>query len=944
MTHSRPAANRIHAVPDVVAQPARGSPDDAPLLPPAADVVCRRASARMLTAMRREPARRRMLTVAGVSGSGKTTLLAAIARELRSSGVITHRDIGSASAEGAEREVVLVDDAELLEDDALDRLLALACRDEGPSFVVAFRTAAGRPALRAITERLDAADDALRLEALDEEDVAAWSSHALGRHVAADELARVRWLTGGLPWLVDVTLDAMRDAAGAPLLGDMPGVMPGELPGGLVERVARVLGRLAPELASFALALSIGFDAASFPAASFDARGRAAAPRDARRFEAWVEEAREAGLVGDDDRPVPLVGAALLRTTPARRVLALQRSLLDAYAATGRPVDALAKRGDAWHELKDARMVDALVRLGDGTLERAPATAMSHYAAALTASTDSAELAEATRMRRAQASLAAGDLQAAGLLIERHFSAADPVDVARGVDVAASYWAERCMPPRSADVYRWLGEARIGHAAANAAIAFIGEGRLDGAERMRRLTESRFPTAATASARMAAEGLFDSLALDAAPALPQLVRAFVTLNASGRTTPQPELPAALAALVALHQGDHATVASVLDAALAAGQGGPSAQRRLLTLRAWSLMLSGHGGRAAELADSARNRSGQLAQRDELLLLSLDVALARRSADVAALARAWAAARECLMRVSMGLFTLLPLGELIVAAARMRDSSRVAQALADAWRVLEGVGSPPLWATPLHWACVQAGIVANRPGELSPHAEALVRAAAHHPLAAKLAGAGRCWVHVLGGRVDADAVEAAARRLADAGMPWDGAHLAGHAAARAAERKDMLHLLQTARELNTGSGADGAAVPATPTGRATADGGGSDRAAAFSSDGPGASATTPSAFVPEDRAGTNGSSRGGEVPNGGSPPSRIDSHEALELSAREWQVATLVLEGKTYVEVGRELFMSPRTVEHHMARIRRRLGASSRSELLDRLRAAQGRRA
>ncbi|HKS47337.1 MAG TPA: LuxR C-terminal-related transcriptional regulator [Amycolatopsis sp.] len=57
-----------------------------------------------------------------------------------------------------------------------------------------------------------------------------------------------------------------------------------------------------------------------------------------------------------------------------------------------------------------------------------------------------------------------------------------------------------------------------------------------------------------------------------------------------------------------------------------------------------------------------------------------------------------------------------------------------------------------------------------------------------------------------------------------------------------------------------------------------------------------------------------------------------------LSDRERQVAELVLAGLTYKQIGDRLFISAKTVEHHMARMRQRLGASSRSELLSELRA------
>ncbi|MGH8910001.1 MAG: helix-turn-helix transcriptional regulator, partial [Egibacteraceae bacterium] len=57
-----------------------------------------------------------------------------------------------------------------------------------------------------------------------------------------------------------------------------------------------------------------------------------------------------------------------------------------------------------------------------------------------------------------------------------------------------------------------------------------------------------------------------------------------------------------------------------------------------------------------------------------------------------------------------------------------------------------------------------------------------------------------------------------------------------------------------------------------------------------------------------------------------------------LSEREREVASLVLAGLTYKQIGAQLFISAKTVEHHMARIRQRLGAATRAELLAKLRA------
>jgi DNA-binding CsgD family transcriptional regulator len=47
---------------------------------------------------------------------------------------------------------------------------------------------------------------------------------------------------------------------------------------------------------------------------------------------------------------------------------------------------------------------------------------------------------------------------------------------------------------------------------------------------------------------------------------------------------------------------------------------------------------------------------------------------------------------------------------------------------------------------------------------------------------------------------------------------------------------------------------------------------------------------------------------------------------------------LVLGGLTYKQIGDRLFISAKTVEHHVARMRQRLNCASRGELLARLRA------
>ncbi len=56
----------------------------------------------------------------------------------------------------------------------------------------------------------------------------------------------------------------------------------------------------------------------------------------------------------------------------------------------------------------------------------------------------------------------------------------------------------------------------------------------------------------------------------------------------------------------------------------------------------------------------------------------------------------------------------------------------------------------------------------------------------------------------------------------------------------------------------------------------------------------------------------------------------------ELSAREREVAALLVDGLTSKEIGRQLNLSPRTVEMHRARLMKKFSAGTSSELVNRL--------
>ncbi|MEV7635321.1 LuxR C-terminal-related transcriptional regulator [Pseudarthrobacter enclensis] len=603
-----------------------------------------------------------------------------------------------------------------------------------------------------------------------------------------------------------------------------------------------------------------------------------------------IPRVEQGGLLVDGMVTNP-VRHALLVAAPSAKVHALQRELVDQYANSGQPLGEFA-RELASFGLVDGRVAACLEQMADKALHQNPGLASQLYGEALQAGADEI----GTAARRAQAHAADGDLDAATRAIETLLASAEPADIRRGIDVAAAVWAQRGMLARSAESYRWLGPSRVGASAPMAAVAMIGSGDRAGADALFSFdTMPALPTLLGTSLAEAGRGILLSLSNAPQRALTVLIHASDMLNAAKKALPLPDTPAALAALIALQSGEPQVAQAVCRAATAAGQGGDAAAPRLHLLQAWSAMqMDNLEDARLAINEASKANHWPLVPRDQFLRAALEVGLARRSGDLPELLMAWERAREAMLHTSVDLYNLLPWGELIITAARLRESSRVARYMEEAGQLLDRLGNPVLWSVPFHWAATQAALLRERPADLAPHAAALARAARESQFAGVLARAGKAWVSVLAGDFDAAAVEAAARGLGRVGMPWEGARLAGHAAAGAAERKDMMRLLSCARDLHPQEHSN-------PTGS------------------PGSDGATPSA-VP--KASGNGTHVNGS-----------------NLSEREKEVARLVLEGKTYREIGETIYISPRTAEHHIARMRRRLGAENRADLLARLRIA-----
>jgi DNA-binding CsgD family transcriptional regulator len=331
--------------------------------------------------------------------------------------------------------------------------------------------------------------------------------------------------------------------------------------------------------------------------------------------------------------------------------------------------------------------------------------------------------------------------------------------------------------------------------------------------------------------------------------------------------------------VAVQCSELAVAQSVLERAVRVGLGGCGAAVRHRLLLGWIAMYRG----AHATARAALDVGPLLEPRDELLAAALEVALARRASDPAALMVGWARAREAIVHHPVDLFVLQPLSELRVAAARLREQSWVAPHLDEAAALLARLGNPLLWAAPLHWAGVHAAMFADTPDAAASDVAALEAGGSASRYAAAMAVGARQWLLVLKGQVDPTAVEIAARGLHAVGLAWDGGRLAGQAAIRTRDKRGMASLLGTARALHVVE----QQAPAEPV-------------------------PAPAAPTSDD-----------------------------VLSDREREVAALVLEGLTYKQIGEQLFISAKTVEHHVARMRQRLGSGSRGELFSHLRSIVG---
>ncbi|MDN5857589.1 MAG: LuxR C-terminal-related transcriptional regulator [Pseudonocardia sp.] len=862
--------------------PARSVPTDPLAGMPAAARFVRRVTA--------DPAAPLVVTVVGPGGSGKSSLLDAVASAYRDTGVVPVRLHGGQDPSGFDADpdqVLLVDDAHRLDPQAAERLRVLAraacarlvvtCRPWPLPRVLVAAGPTARPPAAVVLGHLDRAAVGVRV------------ADRLAGPAPADLVDLVFEQSGGLPRLVDIVTQALVDS------GRFDPHRPDQfrrperiaVSATLAERLRNDVDVLDAAVRRLLEAMAVGTPCESEVLAPM----ADATPAD---LVALVEAARATGLLTDAGELVPFARSMLLRLTPLLRIQDLQRRL------AGIQLDRGGSVLDAGRRLLGTgaggtRVAAILTAAADEAIRRDPDVAGALFDAAVDAGTPVPAIA----VRRARAAALAGDLDTALRLTDEVIARQDAPDRQDAIVIAAAALAGRGLLSRSAELYRSL--PRGAEAAVLAVPALIGTGDLEQARAVLAAAPERTTGLLGGAATMLANGVLESVTGSPLAAVSRLVRATAMLHPVAATTLLPDTPAVLAALVSLHAGEFAIADDSLHRAASGRHGGIAAQPRLMLLHSWLCMLRGRFSDARRALAHATAPSRTREARDELFAVALSAGLARRDGDEVALAAAWGRARTALVHQPVDLFVLLPLGELVVAAARLGEHEWMAVALEDAHRLLNELGDPPLWAAPLHWYELHAAIERDRHADVERHAAALAlpgnaQRRGGHPVAAAYAAAATAWLQTTRGEIDPADVRDAAQLLHDVGLRWDAAHLAGQAAHRVNDRRETAALHACARAL----------LPA-----------GSD------------------IEVPSQRA-----ARSEIIP---AEPDRMlaEAEDAtgsgVGMSERELEIGQLILAGLTYKQIGEKLFVSAKTVEHHVARMRRRLGASSRTELFGRLR-------
>lgn len=283
-------------------------------------------------------------------------------------------------------------------------------------------------------------------------------------------------------------------------------------------------------------------------------------------------------------------------------------------------------------------------------------------------------------------------------------------------------------------------------------------------------------------------------------------------------------------------------------------------------------------RAGRLADAraglAAASGTPILRRDAVLAAAVTVGLARRAGDDDALRATWHRVAPVVAGADVELLLLDAWGELSVGAALVAPVEKDT-IVAIMAAAVRRAGGPPWGAATLAWWSLQRAVVTGEPGAAAAAADRLTALAADDDRFAVRAAVAGAWASVLGPRGAAGADGAVVRAAAEA---LAGAGQPWEAAVLCGAAAAEVTEPAAVKELL----AAGRALRAT--------------------------------IATEGRGAAGG------------------------LSERERSVGELLLDGLTQKEIGARLYISPKTVEQHVARLRQKLLAANRAELVAALRA------
>jgi DNA-binding CsgD family transcriptional regulator len=798
---------------------------------------------------------------------------------------------------------LVVDDAQWLDDGSLRVVVGVAERaaERGIGITVTHRPVPGNPRIAALDAVLGRSRPLVALGPLDESEVGELCAILLDAPVDDRLVEAVHDQTYGMSALVELLLGAWVDSgtvAGGRLTAPPP--PPGT---SLVAALRARVDELAPSSRTVLEALSAGADLDDhLLGATTDI-----APDG---LGAAIDDLHAAGLVlpGRGD-VVPLVAAAVDKMTPVAARRGFHARLAAALAERGAPATRTAEHLAA-AGAQGVEVAEAYVAAGDATLAEAPELAAGWYDRAIAAGTPAAGIAA----RRAEAAALRGDAVTALRLADEVIADPTSSERPRALAVVAALLPGRGFWRRSSAAYVDLGaqsrrrsaagpESR--HATAWPLLAALGAMATGGT-----------PVPGTGAGPSGVVSPDTPAPPDGAVAAVGAVAAGGDIVAAGGDAVAglevESLRLTCQALAASTGPDGGTLATYLEAAELLESAHttlvlpttPHAVGATVALALSELSVAEHllsrardhavGGATLQhhhrlglgwvAVRSGRWTAAQqvldevagtvLTPRELLMACAIDAGLARRSGDLARLGDAWSRAEGVLLRHPADLFSLEVVGELAIGAARLGLWDRVAPKARELGDVVRALGEPPLWVLPLRWIGLQVALATDDHEAAVRRAAEVESARPVHPRLGALADAARTWVAILGGNADPDAVAASARGLSGLGLTWEASRLTGQAAIRSSDPSVTRALLEQARDLK-------AALPTSdPADAATA---------------------------------------------------------ASVLSEREQMVAQYIVDGLTHKEIGAQLYISPKTVEHHVAKIRQKLGASTRAEMLAALR-------